>query len=146
MLKNILKENIRPSSVDLRIGEIFELSKEKVVDLEESKLPKHKELRLPHILKPGEYILARTIEEISQPHKKYACLLSARSRAFRIGLSVQTNFFGPYYEGQIVFGILNVSKSPVKIFQGMSVVQMAFFDVKGRTLPISHDFQGGKII
>jgi len=146
MLKNLKKENIRPCSVDLRLGQIFKLSKTKLIDLENNKFPKHKEIKLPYTLKPGEYVLARTIEELSQEKKRYACLLSARSRAFRIGLSVQTNFFGPYYSGQITFGIKNISENNIQLYREMSIVQIAFFDIKGETIPVKHDFQFGRIL
>jgi len=36
---------------------IFTLGKTKLVDLDGNKLPPHKELKLPYILKPGEYLL-----------------------------------------------------------------------------------------
>lgn len=117
----------------------------KLIDLEKGILPKNKEMKLPYILKPNEYVLASTIEEISQPKKKYACLLSARSRAFRAGLSVETNFFGPYYEGPFIFGIKNLSESPIKLYEGLSLVQVAFLDIKGETVPVKHLFQGGKL-
>jgi deoxycytidine triphosphate deaminase len=146
MLKNLNKENIRPASVDLQLGQIFILLKVKLVDLEKNKLPEHREAKLPYTLKPGEYVLAKTIEELRQEKKKYACLLSPRSRAFRMGLSVQTNFFGPYYEGKIVFGIKNISESPIKLYKGMSLVQISFLEVKGQAVPVKHDYQFGKIL
>ncbi|MBU0760540.1 MAG: hypothetical protein KJ858_02510 [Nanoarchaeota archaeon] len=145
MLKNIKKENIRQTSIDLRLNKIFKLSKTKV-DLERNILPEYKELNLPYTLKPNEYVLAQTIEEITQKTKKYACLLSPRSRAFRVGLTIQTNFFGPYYEGPITFGIKNISQNPIKITKELSLIQLVLFDIKGQTVPVKHDFQSGRIL
>ncbi len=146
MIKNLDKSNIRPASVDLRLAKIFRLSKVKCVDLAKNILPKSQELKLPHVLKPNEYLLANTIEEVSQKNKKYLGILSARSRAFRIGLSIQTNIFGPYYEGPFVFGIKNISNNPIRLSKGLSLVQVAFLEIKGQTVPVKHDFQGGKIL
>jgi deoxycytidine triphosphate deaminase len=145
MLLHALSENIRPSSVDLRVGEIFRIKSAKLIDIEHS-WPSEEKLQLPYIIRPGEYVLARTIEEVKQAKPKYACMLSPRSRAFRIGLNVQTNSFGPYYEGRIVFGIQNISQNPIKLSKGMSLVQISFADIKGDTKPVKHDFQRGKIL
>ncbi len=146
MLANTVKENIGQVAVDLRIAKVFTLGKTKLVDLDANKRPPHKELKLPHILKPGEYILAQTIEEIYQGNRKYLCLLQPRSRALRIGLSVQTNIWGPSYEGPIIFGIANKSPNPIRITKGLSIVQLAFFDIKGEIVPVTHTFQGGKVL
>jgi len=146
MLKNVKKENIRPASIDLQLGAVYIFSKMKIVDVEKGKVPKHTSVSLPYVLKPGEYVLGKTIEIIEQKNKKYACLLSARSRAFRYGLSVQTNYWGPYYKGPIIFGIKNISHNPVKLFKGLSIVQLSFLDIKGQTNPVMHDFQSGRMI
>jgi deoxycytidine triphosphate deaminase len=146
MLKNLKKENVRAASVDLQLGDIFTIASEGTVDLENDQWPVATPQKLPYILKPGEYVLARTIEEIDQPDEKYGCLLGTRSRAFRIGLSVQANYFGPYYKGKIVFGIHNVSKNPVKLYVGMSLVHLVFLEINGETKEFTHDFQFGRVL
>jgi len=146
VLSNVLKWNIQQVSVDLRVGKLFAIGKTKLVDTDAGKVPPHKEVKLPHILKPGEYAIAQTIEEIHQGKRKYACLLQPRSRAFRIGLSIQTNLWGPAYEGPITFGIANLSPSPVKISRGASLVQLAFIDIKGEVIQVTHTFQGGRVL
>jgi len=146
MLTNTVKENIGQVAVDLRIANVFTIGKTKIVDLDANKLPPHKEAQLPYTLKPGEYVLAQTIEEIHQGNRKYLCLLQPRSRAFRVGLSIQTNIWGPSYEGPIIFGITNISPNPIRITKGLSIVQIAFLNIKGEIVPVTHTFQGGKIL
>lgn len=146
MLTNITKENIGQISVDLRIAKIFTLGKTGIVDLDAKTLPPHTEAKLPYILKPGEYLLAQTIEEIHLGERKYGCLLQPRSRAFRIGLAIETSISGPTYEGPVTFGIANQSRNPVRITKGLSIVQLAFFDIKGEIVPIPSTFHGGKVL
>lgn len=147
MISNVKKENIRSSGIDLQLGEIFKISKVKLVDFERKKLPKAIPLKLPYILKPGKYVLARTIEELLPlKGKKYFRLVSTRSRAYRIGLSISVSSFGTYYEGPVVFGIKNIGENPVKLFKGLSLVQISFLDINGETVRVPHDFQFGKIL
>ncbi len=146
MLTNTVKGNIGQVAVDLRIAKAFTIGKTKIVDIDASKLPPHKEMKLPYTLKAGEYLLVQTIEEIHQGNRKYLCLLQPRSRAFRVGLSIQTNIWGPSYEGPIIFSISNNSQNPIRITKGLSVVQIAFLDIKGEIVPVTHTFQGGKIL
>ena len=146
MLKYALKENLRPSSVDLRLHSIHRAGKVKVIDIDLQKTPPVTEVKLPYTLKPGEYVLAQTIEELDQPNPRYACLLSARSRALRNGLDIKVNFFGPYYKGRIFFGIKNIGENPVVLKRGLSLLQIAFFDIKGKTVPVKHVYQGGRLI
>ena len=54
VLSNVLKWNIQQVSVDLRVGKLFAIGKTKLVDTDAGKVPPHKEVKLPHILKPGE--------------------------------------------------------------------------------------------
>lgn len=144
MIKNVKKENIRPSSIDLRLGKIFKINSKEAIDIEK-KFPESKEIKLPYILKPGEYVLASTIERLEKD-KKYFRILGARSRAFRIGLGIQANFFGPYYEGEAIFGIKNLSENKIKLSEGISLIQIAFLEINGETVPVKHDFQSGKIL
>lgn len=146
MLTNTVKENIGQVAVDLRIVKVFTIGKTAIVDLDANKLPPHKEVKLPYTLKPGEHILAQTVEEIHQGNRKYLCLLQPRSRAFRVGLSIQTNIWGPSYEGPIIFSISNNSQNPIRITKELSIAQLAFLDIKGEIVPVTHTFQGGKIL
>lgn len=147
MIRDAKKENIRPASVDLQLGEVYKISKIKLVDFEKKILPKAQKLKLPYVLKPGEYVLARTIEELKPlEKKKYFRVAGTRSRAYRLGLAVFASFFGPYYDGPVVFGIKNIGENPVKLYRGFSIVQIAFLDIHGECVPVTHDFQFGKIL
>ena len=146
MLTNLAKESVGQISVDLRIAKAFTLGKASIVDLDANALPPHAEVRLPCILRPGAYLLAQTMEELHLGGRRYACLLQPRSRAFRIGLAIETSISGPSYEGPITFGIANMSRNPVRITRGLSIVQLTFLDIKGEIVPIPSMFHGGKVL
>lgn len=145
MINNYKKENIGPSSYDFRLEEIFEYKKINLVDLENNKLPKLKKLKLPYILKPGEYILARTIEELDTPMDLMS-IYSTKSTAFRIGLNILCGLNDPGYKGKVVFGIQNISKNKIKIYYGMELLQTEFNELNGEAVPIQTKYIGGKIL
>ena len=145
MIKNFEKENINSCSYDFRLGEIFKHEKISFVDTEKGDVPKLKELKLPYILKPGEYVLGRTIEEFDTPLDLMS-IYAIKSHAFRIGLNILCGLNDPGYKGKAVFGIQNVSKNKVKLFLGMQLLETAFVDLKGDSVPIQTKYMGGNLI
>ena len=47
---------------------------------------------------------------------------------------------------RIFFGIKNIGENPVVLKRGLSLLQIAFFDIKGKTVPVKHVYQGGRLI
>lgn len=145
MLKNFKAENIGPCTYDFRLGEIFKHGQIDLVDLEDDKVPNLLELNLPYILKPGEYVIARTIEEFDTPLDLMSFYFM-KSTAFRIGLDILCGLNDPGYKGKAIFGIHNISKNKIKLFHGMSLLQTAFADLKGNAIPVKTKYMDGKIL
>ena len=110
MIENIKKDNIRPCSVDTRINKVFKIESKGIVDIDKN-MPKVRAAKLPYVLKSGEYVLASTIEKIKEDRPQYGCIAVAKSKAYRIGLSIQSGHIHPFYHGQMVFGIKNIENS-----------------------------------
>jgi len=145
MIKNYKTENIKPCSYGSELGEIFEHEKMKLVDLENKKLPKLKERKLPFVLNPGEYVLGRTIEEFDTPIDLMS-IYGIRSHAFRIGLNIICGLNDPGYKGKAVFGIQNISKNKIKLYRGMPLIKTAFVDLKGDAIPVQTKYMGGELL
>jgi len=145
MLKNFKKENIGPCSYDLRLKEIFKPKKIVIVDLSKDKITKFTKLKLPYILKPGEFLLGKTFEEFDTP-LNIMSILKTKSTSFRIGLKILCAVNDPGYKGEIVFGIHNISNNKIKIFKGMSLLQAVFIDLKGSSVPIQTKYMGGNLL
>lgn len=145
MIDNCEEQNIQPCSVDLRLGSLFITKAKGVVDIEQNP-PKVKEVKLPYIIKPGEFILGKTIESMNQKHTKYGAIAVPRSRAFRMGLHIMCGLVHPYYKGECVFGIKNLSENRIRLSKGMSLLQLCFFEIKSDCVPLKHRYQNGRLM
>ncbi len=145
MIKNFRKESIGPCSYDFRLGELFKHVEMPLVDSSKNQVPRLNKLRLPYVLAPGEYVLARTIEELDTPLDLMS-IYAIRSSAFRIGLNILCGINDPGYSGKAVFGVLNVSQNKIKLSKGMKLLQTAFMDLKGNAVPIQTKYMGGRIL
>ncbi|MFT4304689.1 MAG: dCTP deaminase domain-containing protein [Candidatus Woesearchaeota archaeon] len=145
MIKNYQKENIGPCKYSFRLGELYKHKKIDCVDLSKDKVPELKKLKLPYTLKPGEYVIGKTIEEFDTPIDLMS-FYSMSSRAIRIGLNIMCGINDPGYKGNAIFGIHNVSNNKIKLFKGMKLLQTLFSDLQGNAIPIKTKFMGGKIL
>ena len=145
MIENCNENQIQPCSIDLRLGSIFKLKSSGIVELDKN-MPSAEKIALPYVLNPGEYVLASSIEKINQTNTCYGVLVLPRSRAFRIGLSIEAGLLYPGYVGEVIFGIRNISNAKIKLTEGMSIIQLCFFDIKSDVVPLKHTYQNGKII
>ena len=144
MLENCTQDSIQPISIDVRLASIFSLYAKGIVDYEH--MPVIKELKLPYVLKPGEYGLARTVEKINQQSSNYGMLFFPRSRAERIGLLIQSGVMHPFYKGEMIFGIKNIASHPIRLSHKMGVAQVCFFDIKSNCVPLQHLYSHGKVM
>jgi len=146
MIKNYKKENIGPCKYTFRLGEIFKHKKIDVVDVSKGKFPKLTELKLPYILKPGEFVIGKTIEEFDTPIDLMS-IYAASSLSLRIGLNIVCGGINdPGYKGNAIFSIHNVSRNKIKLFNGMELLHTAFLKLKGKAVPVQTKYMGGKIL
>lgn len=144
-------KNPEGAGFDLRIGEIYELSGQGFLGIEERKTPEAKlvikydsEKRQSFIFKPGKYYLMKTIEKVNTP-ENILILFRPRTTIFRSGLMVFTGNVSPGYQGELTFGISNLGPSNIEIELGARVVHAMFYEIKGETNLYRGQWQGGRV-
>lgn len=143
---------VGPSSLDLRLG--FDLVGTRALQathidlagpqarriLQEQKRRYFDRQQFPpqgsFVLHPGAFLLASTLEFIRLP-KDIAGRLEGRSSLGRLGLQVHATagFVDPGFEGTLTFELINSGKLPVKVFPGMRLGQICFFQVPEVQVP-----------
>ncbi len=95
-------------------------------------------------IKPGEYLLISTIEQINTP-KNLMPIIYPRSSLFRAGLLLLVTKTDPGYRGTLTMGLTNLSQFPVKLQMGARVCNIVFFKIEGDTVKYRGQHQGGRI-
>jgi len=137
--------------IDLRLDKLFTLKGDGYLGIEERKTPDIKEVASfkkqkieKFTIKPKEYYLTKTVEEVNLP-KNIAALFKPRSTLFRSGLILRTGFANPGYNGPLFFGLFNASESDFTIELGARYCSIFFIEVKGRIKNLYRgQWQGGR--
>lgn len=144
-------ENPEGAGFDLRIGEIYEISGNGFLGIDERDTPKTKLLakynskeKKTFNIKPGEYYLMRTIEKVNTP-EDILIVFCPRSTLYRSGLMIFSGNVSPGYRGELTMGIGNLGSSEIKIELGSRVVHAIFFEVRGGTNLYRGQWQGGRV-
>lgn len=144
-------KNPEGAGFDLRIGEIYNLSGSGFLGVEERKTPSVKlvvkfdsQKKTSFVFKPGQYYLMKTIEKVNMP-ENILILFRPRTTIFRSGLMIFTGNVSPGYQGELVFGIVNLGPIEIRIELGARVVHAMFFEVKGKTNSYRGQWQGGRV-
>lgn len=84
----------------------------------------------PWILHPGEFALGSTWEYVKLD-PTIAARLEGKSSLGRLGILTHSTagFIDPGFEGHITLELSNVSTLPVKLWPGMKIGQMCFFQL-----------------
>lgn len=81
------------------------------------------------VLHPNELILGVTFEYIGLPYDVF-CTIASRSSWGRLGLVVATaSVVHPGFKGCLTLELVNLSQSPITLYPGLLVAQLAFHDV-----------------
>ncbi len=125
---------LQPSSVDLRLDRLFRVFKKgerKQIDVREpcddcTELVTVDEGK-PFVIRPGEFVLANTLETITLPDDLVA-RLDGRSSLGRLGLLVHATagYVDPGWSGKLTLELSNVSPMPIAVYPGMKVCQISF--------------------
>lgn len=85
-----------------------------------------------YILEPGEFILGSTNESVNIP-SDLAARYEGKSSMGRIGLAthITAGFIDPGFSGDITLEIKNENNHPIRIFPGMRIGQLCFFELTG---------------
>ena len=146
--------------VDLRMGEVHKitdggafieadgtagLGKRKGVKTEMiGKFHEDSETQEEIEIKPGEYLLISTIEQINTP-KDLMPMVYPRSSLFRAGLLLLVTKTDPGYKGTLTMGLRNLSEFPVRLQMGARVCNIVFYQIEGEGVEYRGQHQGGRI-
>lgn len=160
--KNNLVENLcdremnnpEGAGFDLRMGEVYELSGDGFLGVEERQTPESKSLAKYNpekiddenffIFEPGKYYLIKTIEKVNLP-VDISGIIFPRTTLFRSGLGLFNGVVQPGYCGELTFGICNLGKSNIKVSFGARVVHITFHEVLGEGNQYRGQWQGGRV-
>ena len=138
-------EMVQPSSVDVRLDRYFRLfdnHKYPFID------PADDQPDLTHlievdpneafILHPGEFALGATFEQVSLPDD-VAARLEGKSSLGRLGLLTHSTagFIDPGFSGHVTLELSNVATLPIKLWPGMKIGQLCFFQLSS---PAEHPY------
>lgn len=136
---------VQPSSIDVRLDRyfrIFENHRYPVIDpaAEQNELtrmvtPNGDD---PFVLHPGEFVLGATYEYVTLPDD-VAARLEGKSSLGRLGLLTHSTagFIDPGFNGHITLELSNMSTLPLKLYPGMKIGQLCFFQLSS---PAEHPY------
>jgi dCTP deaminase len=150
-----LKAQLGPSSLDVRLGSHFRIVKSQLdthlnplqpEEFIERDVSRYTELLTVSenpknggfVLHPGTFVLASTLEYIRLPND-IAARLEGRSSWARIGLLVHATagFVDQGYSGTLTFELCNLGTMPIKLFVGLRLAQLCFYQTAESLLPYS---------
>lgn len=143
--------NPEGAGIDLRIGELYEISGEGFLGIDVRVTPKAKLIakydpQKPKkvSLKPKRYYTLTTVEEINTP-SSILVLFYPRSTLYRSGVLLLSGNCSPGYRGKLTFGLINLRDKPFQLEMGSRVAHAIFYEVKGRSRPYRGQWQGGRV-
>ena len=95
-------------------------------------------------IKPGEYLLISTVEQVNTP-KDLMPMVYSRSSLFRAGLLLLVTKIDPGYRGTLTMGLRNLSEFPVSLQMGARVCNIVFYQIEGEGVEYRGQHQGGRI-
>jgi len=146
--------NPEGAGFDLRLGEIYALSGDGFLGVEERDTPKINliaknqpekgETENFFIFEPGKYYLVKTMEKVNLP-VTLSGIIFPRTTMFRSGLGLFNGIVQPGYSGELTFGLYNLGKSNIKISFGARIVHITFHEVLGEGNEYRGQWQGGRV-
>lgn len=136
---------IQPSSIDVRIDRYFRLfdnHKYPVIDPAEEQTELTHLIEVapdePFILHPGEFVLGATFEQVTLG-PDIAARLEGKSSLGRLGLLTHSTagFVDPGFSGHVTLELSNMATLPIKLWPGMKIGQLCFFQVSS---PVAHPY------
>jgi dCTP deaminase len=118
---------INPASLDVRLGDTLLIESAQNPTMVPYPLARHSEVE-PYWLRPGEFILAQTVETFHLPITVAAQFMLKSSRA-REGLEhLMAGYCDPGWSGSVLTLELHNSRQlhPVALWPGMKIGQMVF--------------------
>jgi deoxycytidine triphosphate deaminase len=95
-------------------------------------------------IKPGDYLLFQTIEQINLPANLFA-YIRPRTTLIRSGIPLETAFVSPNYQGRLTVGMKHQGLMDVEIQMGFRILCIAFFPIEGNAVPYRGVWQGDRV-
>ena len=135
------ERQLGPASIDLRLGSEFLVLKRTQSagfdpgDVGEETPQLHERFAVPLgeglWLHPGQFLLGSTLEFVRLP-PTLAGFLTGRSSWARLGLVVESaGLVQPNYAGTLTYELANAGDSPIRLYPGLRVAQIAIHPVAG---------------
>lgn len=140
---------IQPSSIDVRLDRLFRVfdnHKYPHIDpaVDQSDLTREVDVDPSEafVLHPGEFVLGSTYEFVTLPDD-VAARLEGKSSLGRLGLMTHSTagFIDPGFGGHITLELANVATLPIKLYPGMKIGQLCFFQL---TSPAENPYGSAK--
>lgn len=127
---------VQPSSLDVRLDKFFRMfdnHRYPVIDPAEEQEYLTRLIDAgnePFVLHPGEFVLGSTYEQVTLP-EDIAARLEGKSSLGRLGLLTHSTagFIDPGFTGHITLELSNTATMPIKLYPGMKVGQLCFFQL-----------------
>lgn len=134
------RENLQPSSLDLELSKeirVFNNWEQGEIDVRQKEEPSRvvKIKDKGFVIHPGEFVLGCTQERFELPND-IAGKLEGRSSLGRLGLIVHATagYVDPGFEGWLTLEISNISRLPIRIYAGMKIAQICFYQMSSEVL------------
>ncbi len=135
------KNLVQPNSIDIRLGNHFVWYKpsDRVIDPQDkdSIISGVEETEADaFVIRPGAFVLARTLESIELPDNIVATI-EGKSSIARLGVTLhQTGgWIDAGFRGTITLEMCNVNTRPVKVYAGMPIGQLVFYTTERAANP-----------
>lgn len=136
---------------DLRLGEVYKISGEAFLGVEQRRTPEIKlveqyqgDKRRRIAIAPGQFYLVKTIERVNMPENLSASI-TPRSTTYRSGLFLRVGNVPPGYCGALTFGLKNEGTVSVRVELGARIVHIQFHEVRGGGALYRGQWQGGRV-
>ncbi len=146
LIESFDEKSLGGAGYDLRAGRLYAIKGQSHLGVSSRILPSAEEITTETVhLKPGDYILAETVEKVNMPKDLMARILP-RSTLFRAGCILVTAVVDPGYYGTLTMGLKNLSDSGFTLEKGSRIGQIVFEEVSGGTTLYNGRYQGGKVV
>lgn len=142
-------ELVNPASLDVRLGGTLLLESAEGLELVPYPLRQHTEQN-PYLLRPGQFVLAHTIETFYLPDDIAAQFMLKSSRA-REGIEhLMAGYADPGFHGAMTLELVNSRQlHPVALWPGMKIGQMVFHQMAGipqRSYTVTGRYNGSSTV
>ena len=146
---------VQPSSIDVRLDRYFRLfdnHKYPIIDPSQDQPELTRLIEVDpeegFILHPGEFVLGSTFEQVTLPND-IAARLEGKSSLGRLGLLTHSTagFIDPGFSGHVTLELSNVATLPIKLWPGMKIGQLCFFQLTSAAeKPYGHGADGSRYL